>query len=190
MAFKGTTGGPLFEPYPVYQFPIGGCEIFQFIYYDFLSESVSQIEPHRFFRSLRQFDPILSFQKNLQLIGPDISFAGLRRGPLNLVRRFLFRAIPVSEVTARDQKDRQHNQQAERVVLPRPSGVRPEEDIFNSDQKRLHRTTVLPGVGSGQRVAGSRVCSTAHYPLPTAHYPLLTASTLLDDCPVAHLDGS
>src|SRR5262245_20660422 len=166
MAFKGTTGGPSFEPYPVYQFSIGGCEMFQFIYYDFLSESVSQIEPHRFLRSFRQFDPILSFQKNFQLLGPDISFAGLRHGPLNLVRRCLFRAIPVSEVSARDQKDRQHNQQAERVVLPRPAGVRPEEDVFNSDQKRLHRTTVLPGVGGPP-----------------------TALTLPDDRPVAHLDG-
>src|SRR6266498_3305924 len=150
MAFKGTTGGPSFEPYPVYQFSIGGCEMFQFIYYDFLSESVSQIEPDRFLRSLRQLDPILSSQKNVQLIGPDISFAGLRGGPLNLVRRFLIRAIPVPEVTARDQKDRQHNQWA----------------------------------------VGSCVCSTAHYPLPTVHYPLPTASTLLDDHPVAHLDGS
>src|SRR5215510_12823831 len=138
MAFKGTTGGPSFEPYPVYQFSIGGGEIFQFIYCDVLSEPVSQIEPHRFLKSLGQFDPILSFQKNVQLIGPDISFAGLRRGPLNLVRRFLFCAIPISEVTARDQKDRQHNQQAERVVLPRPARVRPEEDVFNSDQKGLH----------------------------------------------------
>src|SRR5215831_13635243 len=140
MAFKGTTGGPSFEPYPVYQFSIGGCEIFQFIYRDIISESVPQIEPHRFLRSLGQFDLILSFQKNVQLLGPDISFAGLRRGPLNLVRRFLFRAIPISEVTARDQKDRQHNQQTERVVLPRPAAVRPEEDVFYSDQKGLHRT--------------------------------------------------
>src|SRR5262249_52710211 len=143
MAFKGTTGGPSFEPYPVYQFSIGGCEIFQFIYYDFLSESVSQIEPHRFLRSLRQFDPILSFQKSVQIIGLGLSFAGLRRGPLNLVRRFLFRAIPVSEVTARDQKDRQHNQQAERVELPRPAGVGPEDDVFYSDQKGFHRTSRL-----------------------------------------------
>src|SRR5215471_14684958 len=140
MAFKGTTGGPLFEPYPVYQFSIGGCEIFQFVYRDFISESVPQIEPDRFLRSLGQFDPILSFQKNVQLPGLDNSFAGLRRGPLNLVRRFLFRAIPVSEVTARDQKDRQHNQQAERVELPRPAGVRPEENVFYSDQKGLQRT--------------------------------------------------
>src|SRR5262245_35944582 len=144
MAFKGTTGGPSFEPYPVYQFSIGGCEILQFIYCEFLSESVSQIEPYRFLRSLGQLDPILSFQKNVQLIGPDISLADLRREPLDIVRRILFRAIPISEVTARDQKDRQHNQQAERVELPRPAGVRPEEDVFKSDQKGLHRTSPKP----------------------------------------------
>src|SRR5262245_14215877 len=140
MAFKGTTGGPLFEPYSVYKFPIGGGEMFQFIYCDLLSEFVSQIEPHRFLRRLRQVDPILSVQKKVQLAGSDISFAGFRRVPLNLVRRFLFRAVPISEVTARDQEDRQHNQQAESVVLPCPTAVRPEEDVFYSDQKGLHRT--------------------------------------------------
>jgi len=118
--------------------------MFQSVYYDVPSKSVSQIEPHRFFRSLRRFDPILSSQKPVQLGGLDISFAGPRRDYPGFVRRFLLRAIAISEVTARDQKDRQHNQQAERVVLPRSARVRPEEDVFYSDKDGLHKRSTTP----------------------------------------------
>src|SRR5262245_13232124 len=134
MAFKGTTGARSLEPDPINHFSIGRREMLQFGYRDIPFKFVSQIEPHRFFRSPGQLDLISSSQKNVQLGGLDISFAGLRLPALH--------AITISKVTARDQKDRQHNQQAERVVLPGPAGKRPEEDVFNSDQKRLHSTTV------------------------------------------------
>src|SRR5215813_9897308 len=131
MAFKGTTGARSLEPDPINHFSIGRREMLQFGYRDIPFKFVSQIEPHRFFRSLGQLDLISSSQKNIQLGGLDISFAGLRLPTFSdIVRRFLFRAVTISEVTARDDKDRQHNQQAERVVLPSPAGKRPEKDIF------------------------------------------------------------
>src|SRR5688572_5756246 len=99
MAFKGTIGRPLFEPDPINNFSIGRCETLQFVYCDIPFESVSQIEPQRFLRSLRQFDLLLFAQKNFQLRGLDISFAGLRRVSsedlLDLGRRFWVRAIAI-----------------------------------------------------------------------------------------------
>src|SRR5262245_52528276 len=113
MAIKVTTGRPLFEPDFVNYISIWRSESLQFVY--------------------RLVGP---FQKLVQRGGIYISRAGVRR-----MRPGLFgfiRAITVAEIPARNQKDRQHNQHAERVVLPGPAGMRPEDDIFYSDQNRFH----------------------------------------------------
>src|SRR5215475_3590448 len=109
MAFSVTTGRPLFEPDFVNHLSIGGCERFQIVY-----------------------RPVASFQKLTQRVGLEKSFVGVRRILPVLIR--LIRAITVAEKAARNQKDRQHNQHAKRVVLPGPAGMRPEDDIFYSKE--------------------------------------------------------
>src|SRR5215470_17952903 len=125
MAFKVTTGRPLFEPDFINHLSIGGSERLQFVY-----------------------RPVTPFQKLVQRGGLDISFV---------------RAIAIAEIPARNQEDRQDDQHAERVELPRPTGIRPEDDIFYSDQNRFHMSyqTISPSRISIVReavVAASGLC--------------------------------
>src|SRR5262249_55529058 len=90
--------------------------------------------------------------------GFDISFAGLRRAlPVRI--RFI-RAVPVAEIPARNQEDRHHDQHAERVVLPGAASVRPEDDIFYSDQNRFHQTIIPSRISIVREavVAASGLC--------------------------------
>src|SRR5262249_4906336 len=128
MAFKVTTGRPLFEPDSVNHLSIGGSERLQFVY-----------------------RPVAPFQKLVQRAGLYVSRVGVRR-----MRPGLFgfiRAITVAEIPARNQKDRQHNQHAERVVLPRAAGMRPEDDIFYSDQNRFHMIHLIRQTISPSRIS-------------------------------------
>src|SRR5262245_52206822 len=129
-----TTGRPLYEP-------------------SFEPDSINHLSIRGSERLHFNYSPALSLQKLFQRLGLDINFGGVRRAGSGLINR----AVPIAELSARDQKDRQHDRHAERVVLPRAAGVRPEDDIFYSNQNGFH----MPVTTNPSRISTVRAATAA-----------------------------